>query len=332
MSSIRLIRRAFIIGMLALLLVPSSSVPIAAADDAAAKAAELLRDVHRVVFLGDSITQGGDYVVDVECWLLAHGQQVEVFNLGLSSETATDLTPEENAGHLKQYHFGHPFVSERLDRTLATAKPDLVFACYGMNDGSSLSPDETGTARYAAAITRLRDVTLKAGAKKIVLCSPPIRDNRASPSAMSLERYAAWLLTKRVDGWDVVDIQTPMRQAQEAARVKNPAFTFTKDDVHPGREGHWVMAQAILSQYFGAKLDNVATAEELFPVHGADIRKLVYQRMRVRFEAYMTQIGHKRPGVAGGPGAKPGLSIAEADVKAAEITAHIAKLLADKKP
>jgi hypothetical protein len=68
---------------------------------AVVRAAAILRGVHRIFFLGDSITQAGDYVTDCECWLLAHGFQIEILNLGLGSETASDLTSEENAAHLK---------------------------------------------------------------------------------------------------------------------------------------------------------------------------------------------------------------------------------------
>ena len=41
----------------------------------------------------------GDYVTDVECWLVAQGIEVEVSNLGLGGETATDLTTNENSSH-----------------------------------------------------------------------------------------------------------------------------------------------------------------------------------------------------------------------------------------
>ena len=52
-------------------------------------------------------------------WLLAHGFEVEILDLGLASETVTDLTQEENAAHLRSFGFGRPFLSERLDRVLA---------------------------------------------------------------------------------------------------------------------------------------------------------------------------------------------------------------------
>jgi len=328
-----------LLGTLALaLLLPFNSYVLAAEVSAAVppQAAEMLRGVHRIVFLGDSITQGGDYVTDVECWLLAHGIQVEVLNLGLGSETASDLTPEENAGHLKAHGFGRPFVSERLARALAATKPDLLFACYGMNDGGSLPPDESGTKRFADAVTHLRETALKSGVKRVVICSPPVEDAKGNALKNfhdeNLTRYTTWLLTKRADGWDVVDIHTPMRQALDAGRAKDPAFQFAKDGVHPGREGHWLMAREILTHAFGAKLDGVTAADNLFPAHGAEIRKLVHDRMVVLFNSWMTQIGHKRPGVAGGPGAKPGLPLAESQAKAADLAKQIQMLLNGENP
>ena len=294
--------------------------------DVSAKAAAQLRNVHRIVFLGDSITQAGDYVVDFECWLLANGINVEVLNLGLSSETATDLTPEENQGHLQTYGFGRPFVSERLSRTLEATKPDIVFACYGMNDGSGLPADETGTKRFAEAVTHLHQTATDSGVKGIVICTPPIHDG-SQPADDNLTRYTAWLSSKRADGWQVVDIHTPMRKALDEKRANDPAFKFASDGVHPGREGHWLMAREILTECFSAKLDGVASAEDLFPAHGAEIRKLVQKRMTLQFNARMTAIGHGRPGVPGGPNAQPGPSQAEADAKSAEITKQINQTL-----
>jgi len=332
-------RRIFLFQALVLALLSTGQLSLCAAAGGAAlpaKAAALLQGVHRIVFLGDSITQGGEYVADFDCWLVAHGVQAEVLNLGLGSETASDLTPEENAGHLKAHGFGRPFISERLERALTATKPDLLFACYGMNDGGSLPPDETGTKRFADAVTHLRDAALKAGVKRVVICTPPVQDAKGNASKKfhdeNLARYTTWLLTKRADGWDVVDIHTPMRQALDAGRAKDPAFEFAKDGVHPGRAGHWLMAREILTQSLGAKLDGVTTAEDLFPAHGAEIRKLAHDRMVLLFNSWMTKIGHKRPGVAGAPGAKPGLPLAEANAKAADIAKQIQALLTGEKP
>ena len=289
--------------------------------DAAAVAAKL-HGVHRIVFLGDSITQAGDYVADFECWLLAHGIQAEVLNLGLGSETVSDLTPAENAGHLEKFGFGRPALSERLNRALAATKPDLLFACYGMNDSGSLPPDTVGMKRFADAVTHLRETAANAGVKRIVICTPPVHDGNGAADE-NLARYTMWLLAKHAIGWDVVDIHTPMRRELDAGRAKDPAFKFANDGVHPGRAGHWLMAREILTQFCGAKLDGIAAAENLFPAHGSEIRKLVHDRMNLLFGAWMTLIGHKRPHVAGGPDAKPGLPLAEANAQAADIAKQI---------
>ena len=302
----------------------------------AAEVPAALGGVHRIVFLGDSITQGGDYVTDFECWLLAQGWPLEVINLGLGSETATELTPQENAAHLKKYGFGRPCVTERLDRALAATKPDLLFVCYGMNDGGSLPPDDSGMQRFADAVTHLRDAALKVGVKRVVLCTPPVQDAKGTATLKfhdeNLARYTAWLLSKRADGWDVVDIHTPMRTALDAGRAKDPAFQFAKDGIHPNREGHWLMAREILTQFLGAKLDGVAAAEDLFSAHGTKIRGLVHTRMVVLFNAWMTSIGHKRPGVAGAPGAKPGLPLVQANEQAAAIAQQIKSEMSVARP
>lgn len=233
---------------------------------------------------------------------------------------------------MKEFGFGRPFVSERLQRVLSSAKPDLVFACYGMNDASSLPPDASGDKRYAEAITRLRETILESGVKQVALLTPPVSECKAGEwdtniSDQSLTRYTNWLLSMRSAGWAVVDIHTPMRQALEAQRAQNPHFGFTKDGVHPGREGHWVMAACVLRQFFSADINAVASAEEFFPARGAEIRKLVQQRMKIRFEAWMTLIGHTRPGVPGGPNAPSGPSVKEASAKASELTGDIRELL-----
>jgi hypothetical protein len=49
--------------------------------------------------------------------------------------------------------------------------------------------------------------------------------------------------------------------------------------------------------------------------------------MRLLFDAWMTKIGHTRPGVAGGPGAKPVLPLAEANAKAVEMTDQIKRAM-----
>ena len=314
--------KRFSIKVVVVALVLSMTYPAAAAEIPAA-----LRGVKRIVFLGDSITQQGDYVVDFDCWLVSRGINIEVLNLGLASETASDLTEEENAGHKKAHGFGRPLLSERMDRVISATKPDVIIACFGMNDGGDLPADETGTKRYAAAMTKLHDAALKAGVRRVVLSTPPPHDAKGDATHRThdenLTRYSEWLLSKKSAGWDVVDIHGPMRRALDAGRAKDPSFALANDGVHPGREGHWMMASAIVTQSIGADLDGIASAEQLFKADGKEIRDLVRARMTKRFSAWMRQISHTRPGVPGGPGTKPGQSVAEANIEVAQFSKQI---------
>ena len=300
----------------------------AAGETARAKAA--LDGVERTVFLGDSITQAGEYVVDIQCWLLAHGIDAECINLGLGSETATDLTAEENAAHLQTYQFARPAIGKRLDRVLGMTKPDLLFVCYGMNDGGALPADDAGLGRFTESITRLREAALQSGVKKVVLCTPPVHDAKGDASRAAhdanLARYTDWLLSKRMDGWQVVDFHTPMRKALDAGRATDPAFALAADGTHPGRDGHWIMAKQILEGFFGAEPITATSAEELFPSNGKEIRALVRELTDLRFTAWMSRIGHQRPGVAGGPGQPAGPSAADFTKRQRELIENIHSL------
>lgn len=287
-----------------------------------------LRAAKRIAFIGDSITQGGDYVTDFECFLLANGLTNEVFSLGLASETASDLTLKENEPHKTKHGFPRPEVSERLARTLATVKPDWLVVCYGMNDGDNLPAGDVGTQRFAKACEYIRRTALNLGVKHVTFCTPPVFDARGAPSQHedNIIAYTNWLLAKRSEGWDVADVHGPMARALAAGRAKDPNFKFAGDGVHPGREGHWLMARQVIAQLTGAKLDGVASAEQLFPKNGAEIRKLVRERTTMWHAAWLTRAGHKRPGVPGGPNAKMGLPLSEAAKKSAEIAEKIAAL------
>lgn len=284
-----------------------------------------------ILFLGDSITHGGDYVTDVECGLLSRGLHCHFLDLGLSSESGTDLTEEENAGHLLKHGFGKPFLSERLERVLGAARADVVFACYGMNDGSSLPRGPAGVGRYGAAMAHLRERAFHHGAKEVVLCTPPVRDPRGEAQAAehhgALVDFTKWLLSQKSLGWAVVDIHTPMLAVLSALRQKDPGFAFASDGVHPGREGHFLMAREILGQHFGVDLVGLSSIEGAFNQGGARIRELVDERRRLLFSAWMTKLGHTRPGTPGGPGAEPGPTLEVAQDRAREIEQEILKFL-----
>src|SRR3954469_5000101 len=151
----------------ALALSSALAAPLAAQD------AESLAG-KRVVFLGDSITQSGGYVAFTTYYLekLYPKQDFDIFGLGLASETLSGLSEDGHAGG----KFPRPCLFERLDRLLEKARPEVVFACYGMNDGIYLPLDKGRSAAFQDGVAKLIERCKKAGAKQVFLVTPPIYD------------------------------------------------------------------------------------------------------------------------------------------------------------
>ena len=170
------------------------NLPAAETTGALAK----LQGAHRIVLLGDSITYSGQYVEWIEAYYASRfpDQNIEFLNLGLPSETVSGLSEEGHAGG----QFPRPDLHERLGRVLQKAKPDLVVACYGMNDGIYLPFSEERFDRFKDGIVRLREKVLAANAK-IIHVTPPTFDEvkGGHPGyGAALNRYSDWLLAQRV--------------------------------------------------------------------------------------------------------------------------------------
>lgn len=240
----------------------------------------------RVAFLGDSITQGGTYIAFASYYLarLYPEKDFDILGLGLASETVSGLSEEGHAGGA----FPRPCLFERLGRLLERVKPDVLLACYGINDGIYLPLDSERFAAFRRGITQLIDRCQASGVTEFYLITPPIYD--FSPQAGEFDydcvmaQYAAWETTLKIPGVYVIDLHTAMRQARDLRTEP-----FSQDRVHPGDEGHLVMARTILAA-FGIQVpgETVATitADPLFA--------LVDLQRRSRSAGWMNHIGYTR--------------------------------------
>ncbi len=287
-------------------------LPLAArADDAA----DLVRHAKRIVCLGDSITHAGGWVTPLAAWLEREGVEADVINMGLPSETVSGLS---ETGHADG-KFPRPDLAERLDRVLRVTRPDLVIACYGMNCGIYQPLDEGRFAKFKAGMQRLHDAVEKAGAK-IIHLTPPLYDKRpdkpgpagAADYDAVLDAYSKWLLSKRADGWVVLDIHGPMKELLAAARAKDPQAVFAPDAVHPSDAGSWAFARSLFKG-LGDHKTAAAETPEAFAAFVPDVKR----RMEVLRDAYVAAAGHQRPGMA------PGLPLGEAEAKARAVTESI---------
>ena len=256
---------------------------------------EILKNARKIVFLGDSITYGGEYVVFFERWLTVNHPELspEVLNQGLPSETVSGLS---EPGHLR-HGFPRPDLHERLDRALKALKPDLVIACYGINCGIYLPLEEKRFKSYKEGVQRLKGAVESHGAK-IIFMTPPVYDkpNPEFDYDEVMVAYTKWLVSKRRDGWEVIDVHTIMKQELAMKRAKDAKFKYSRDGIHPGAEGHDLMARQIID-FFAIK----PLLKDPHPNAHGRMMMFLRERMRVKRDAWLTEIGHKRPMRKGRP-------------------------------
>ena len=287
-------------------------------NSAKAELPEFLNSAQRILFLGDSITHGGHYIclLETQLRLRNSGSAPEMINLGLSSETCSGLSEPDHP-------FPRPDVHDRLQRAIDKTKPDVVVACYGMNDGIYYPFSEQRFAAYQNGVNRLIKKVQASGAKLILMSPPPfdplpLRDKDKLRSLGSesyawfaiydgyndvLARYSAWIMEQgdRVDM--VIDLHTPVNAYVSTKRTTNADFTLSPDGIHPNEEGHRVLSRAIQTAWGMGEPRQVPSR----------LLMLVQQRQRLLHDAWLSHVGHDRPGIPAG------LPLEEAQSKARQI-------------
>ncbi len=309
-----------LVRLLVLLLLQVGHFALAADDAFPVKA-------KRILFLGDSNTHAGEFVNQIELQLRLRSVKPmpELINIGLASETCSGLSEPDHP-------FPRPDVHERLDRALAAVKPDVVVACYGMNDGIYYPFSAERFSQYQDGINRLIDKVHASGAKLVLLTPPPFDavplkgTDKLLPEGKEkyayfavyenydqvIRKYGTWLLdqTDRVEM--VIDIHTPITASVELQRKKDPMFTVAPDGVHCNSAGHRAIAEIILKAW---------GIESWKPVSD-EMTRLMNQKGTLLHDAWLSHVGHKRPGVAAG------LPLEDAQARASEIDRQL-QLLTD---
>lgn len=278
------------------------------------KPKNVLLTSNRILFLGDSITASRDYVIDLQAALHLEGYAPEIISSGLPSEGVTGLSEPKHP-------FPRPNAHERLARALEKARPDLVIACYGMNDGIYHPFSLERFAAYQNGIQHLIDDVTTSGAK-LILVTPPPFDPQAAKNLVPISAkefnwtqvyehydrdviapYARWILAQRDQVTAVVDAHSPINAYHIEKRKTDPKFTLSNDGVHIDRAGHRLLASAIYKSLLQKPL----------PELPEDLVKYITSRQCILAPAWLSHIGHKRPGT------KPGLPLAEAQARAAQV-------------
>ncbi|MFA9392425.1 MAG: SGNH/GDSL hydrolase family protein [Prolixibacteraceae bacterium] len=211
-----------------------------------------LKGDEKILFIGDSITAAGYYVNYMEAYLnsIFPDNHFDIINLGLSSETISGLSEEDHP-------FPRPCILDRIDRVLELVKPDLVFACYGMNCPIYHPFSESRFEKYKNGIDVLIRKTKIAGAKLILLAPPPYTKESSSTESNEneihnysylhpyaryddvLKQYASYIMGLQSNNLLCIDLRKAM--------IPYKNIAYGSDPIHPLPCGHYVMAMTILN-------------------------------------------------------------------------------------
>ena len=144
----------------------------------------------RIAILGDSIAYAGRWANEVENALKADKKfaACEIVNFSVPSDTVAGLSEYGHAGG----RFPRPCLHERLDRVLRMYRPQLILACYGMNDGLMQAFDKARFQAYQEGNIRLKAAADAAKAAVVFITPPLFRGDSAEQAEYDavLDKYA----------------------------------------------------------------------------------------------------------------------------------------------
>ena len=173
----------------------------------------------RIVFLGDSITDGHTYPLLIQQALREASQPVPVgINAGIGGDTAKGMRA-------------------RLDRDVMGHRPTLVTLSAGINDVLSKVP----ATDYTAAVTAIAARLAKAGIKLVVFTTTILGPKHAS-TALLLAEYNTFLRQlAQQRGYRLAEIHNAMGTTPAGWQA-----LLEPDQVHLSFAGYRVMTRAIL--------------------------------------------------------------------------------------
>ncbi|GAB1416808.1 SGNH/GDSL hydrolase family protein [Paludibacter sp.] len=200
-----------------------------------------------VVFLGNSITDGGHYHSYIWLFYMTRfpDMPIRIQNAGIGGNTAADML-------------------KRLDGDVFSKKPTTLVVTYGMNDSgyaeyNGENGSEFGSTKYNECIENSKKLEERlvgyAKAKIILLGSSPydetakIKDNKPLVGKNKvMQRIVDYQKeTAKQRNWEFVDFNAPLTQLNEKQQRTDSAFTLSGSDrIHPGNDGHMVMAYYFL--------------------------------------------------------------------------------------
>lgn len=238
---------SYITGMKARVLCALTIAAAIASTSTAYAAPFFLHDGDTVVFMGDSITEGGAYTTAVEDYVTTRFPTLSVrfVNSGVGRDKISGGVTGD--------------MTVRLNRDVAPFKPTVVTMMFGMNDGAFRAFDQSTydafTSGYESALSSLKRLVPDV---RLTLIRPSPYDEVSRPQWIGggynavLTRYGDFVshLAAR-NGALVVDFNSPVVSDLNATRSEDSdvASKLFPDRIHPTPAGGLLLAKALLKAW-----------------------------------------------------------------------------------
>jgi lysophospholipase L1-like esterase len=215
------------------------------------------RQGDRVVFTGNSITDGGHYHSYIWLYYLTHfpERNLKIFNAGIGGDVAQQMY-------------------DRMDTDVFGHKPTVITLTFGMNDTGyqnlkGAKADSAYKARVDKSLASFKLIENKLKqhpeTEKIMIASSPYDETSKLKNITFIGKNAAMLKIaedqKRAvntNNWSFLDLNTPMVQIARREQQRDSLFSFQNGDrIHPTNDGQMVMAYLFLKAQ-GLAYKNVA--------------------------------------------------------------------------
>lgn len=203
----------------------------------------------RIVFLGNSITDGGHYHSFIWLYYMTRfpNRDLRILNAGIGGNTALDMY-------------------KRLDSDVFSKNPTTLVVTFGMNDSGYQEYNGDDGARFGEEKYRetyenfkLLEGRLKklSGTKIVMMGGSPydgtakIDDNTALRGKNDVMQRIVAFQKKSAEenNWQFLDLNAPMTAINQKFQVNDPGFTLCGlDRIHPENDGHMVMAYLFLKE------------------------------------------------------------------------------------
>lgn len=201
----------------------------------------------RVVFLGNSITEGGHYHSYIWLYYITRFPELrmQMYSAGTGGDSSWDML-------------------ERLEEDVYGKKSTVVVASFGMNDsgydeylrGNVETFVSDRLSRIDTAFKKMQDIMLAHKDTKVILAGSLPYDemwlsgksklflgkNTTVAEIVEMQRKAAVR-----NGWSFVDFFGSITAVNRKQQAKDPTFTLTQGDrIHPDNHGNMLMAYFFL--------------------------------------------------------------------------------------